>query len=119
MNRYVSMIAGALLAGSLAACGESAPTPEPAATPQMDGMAMATETRSATGTGTIAAIDIANARVTIDHGDIAELDWPPMSMGFEAEPASIEGFNVGDRVDFEFDWDGSKGALTKFVRAQP
>lgn len=119
MNRYVSMIAGVLLAGSLAACGESAPTAEPAATAEMDGMAMAAETRSAAGTGTITAIDTANSRVTIDHGDIAELDWPPMSMGFEADPASIEGFNVGDRVDFEFEWDGSKGILTKIVRAQP
>src|SRR3546814_17500588 len=36
------------------------------------------------GEGTITAIDPAKNMVTLDHGEIAALQWPPMTMGFEA-----------------------------------
>jgi len=119
MNKLTAFFASAILATGLSSCSDE-PTPaEPAASSSMDDMAMAAESRHATGTGTITAIDAATGRVTIDHGEVSELEWPAMEMGFESEPATIEGFSVGDRVDFEFDWDGSKGALSKIVRAQP
>lgn len=118
MKRIASMIAGIVLAAGLAACSENTPASEPAPAANMDDMEMQAETRKASGTGTISAIDVANGQVSIDHGAIATLEWPAMNMGFGAEPSAIEGFNVGDQVDFEFDWDGSAGTLTKIVRAQ-
>lgn len=119
MKRIASMIVGLVLAAGLASCGETAPTAELDATTSMDNMEMPAESRSAAGTGTISAIDPATGQVSIDHGEIAALEWPPMDMGFEAAPGALEGLNVGDRVDFEFDWDGTKGTVTKIARAQP
>ncbi len=119
MKRIALMIAGVVLAAGLTSCGETAPTAEPDTATSMNDMEMPAESRSAGGTGTISAIDPATGQVSIDHGDIAALDWPPMNMGFEAAPGALEGLNVGDRVDFEFDWDGTKGTVTKIARAQP
>ena len=117
MKKIGVMLAGLAFAVGLSAC-DSATTPAaPAAKSSMDDMALRVETRKATGTGTITAIDMANANVTIDHGDIAELEWPPMNMGFEAERPALEGLSVGDRVDFEFDWDGRNGTLTSIEKS--
>lgn len=119
MNKLTAIIASAMLATGLSACSEE-PTPaEPAASGSMDDMAMETESRHATGTGTITAIDAATGRVTIDHGEVSELEWPAMEMGFEGGSTAVAGLTVGDRVDFAFDWDGSKGTLTSIAPAQP
>lgn len=117
MKKLAAILAGASLAATLTACDGGAAPAEPAAQSGMDKMAMPAETRKAVGTGTITAIDMANAKVTIDHGDIAELEWPSMNMGFEAERPALEGLSVGDRVDFEFDWDGRKGTLTSIQKS--
>lgn len=117
MKKFAAILAGATLAATLTACDGGTVPAEPAPTSSMDEMAMPTETRKAAGTGTITAIDMTNAKVTIDHGDIAELEWPSMNMGFEAERPALEGLRVGDRVDFEFDWDGRKGTLTSIQKS--
>src|SRR3546814_19791237 len=70
------------------------------------------------GEGTITAIDPAKNMVTLDHGEIAALQWPPMTMGFEASAGLLKGLKVGDRVAFELDWDGAKGRVTR-IEALP
>lgn len=69
------------------------------------------------GDGTIAVVGPGNM-VTLDHGEIAALKWPPMTMGFEASSDLLNGLRVGDRVGFEFDWDGAKGSITR-IEAMP
>ncbi|TAH50480.1 MAG: efflux RND transporter periplasmic adaptor subunit [Betaproteobacteria bacterium] len=58
--------------------------------------------------GTIDAIDMEAGSVTISHGDIPALNWPPMTMDFTlADPALARGIAPGLPVRFEF---GERGA---------
>lgn len=117
MKNLVAILSAVALSTGLVACDGGTTSTTPTAKSSMDDMDMRVEPRKVGGTGTITAIDMDNARVTIDHGDIAELEWPSMNMGFEAERSTLQNFSVGDRVDFEFDWDGRKGTLTRMAPA--
>lgn len=53
-------------------------------------------------TGTVTQVDAAAGTITINHGAIAAISWPPMTMQFTAEsPAILQGIAVGDTVSFE------------------
>lgn len=55
-----------------------------------------------TSTGTVTQVDAATGTITIDHGPIAAISWPAMTMQFTAEnPAILQGIAVGDQVSFE------------------
>ena len=46
-------------------------------------------------------IDLTNNKITLKHGDIPNLDMPPMTMVFVAkDPSQLKGLKVGDRVQF-------------------
>ena len=52
------------------------------------------------GAGVVRGIDTANARVTLEHGDIPGL-MEAMTMTYEvADPKLLEGVEVGNEVDF-------------------
>jgi Cu(I)/Ag(I) efflux system protein CusF len=54
------------------------------------------------GAGKVTAIDAVAGTVMLDHGPIAALNWPSMSMAFTAsDPALLAGIAVGDTVSFE------------------
>jgi Cu(I)/Ag(I) efflux system periplasmic protein CusF len=54
------------------------------------------------GSGTVTAVDAAAGTVTLNHGPIAAIDWPAMTMRFTAEdPTMLQGVEVGDVVTFE------------------
>jgi len=115
------IIACSLLAVvSLAACKQEAKVPNPAETatasggmPGMPGMPMAGEMMHGMSTGTVTEIDSANGTITLDHGAITELKWKPMTMSFSARPELLSGIKVGDKVNFEIDWDGKNGTVTR------
>jgi len=113
------MIASSLaLVASLAACKKEAEAPKPAESSatnagSMSEMPMATEMKHGKGVGTVTEIDAAKGMVTLDHGDIAELQWPAMKMGFAIKPELLAGIKVGDKVNFEIDWNGKAGTVTK------
>jgi Cu/Ag efflux protein CusF len=51
--------------------------------------------------GQVTKIDKAAGRVTLKHGEIRNLDMPPMTMVFRVrDPKALEGLAVGDRVRF-------------------
>ncbi|MCM8626300.1 efflux RND transporter periplasmic adaptor subunit [Accumulibacter sp.] len=53
--------------------------------------------------GTIDAIDLEAGVATISHGPVASLDWPAMTMDFQATtPALLAGLKPGLAVSFEF-----------------
>ena len=55
-----------------------------------------------TSTGTVTQVDAAAGTITINHGAIAAISWPAMTMQFTAEnPAILQGIAVGDSVSFE------------------
>lgn len=49
-------------------------------------------------------IDAAAGKISLKHGDIPNLDMPPMTMVFQVrDPASLAGLKVGDPVRFTAD----------------
>lgn len=117
------MIASSLLAvASLVACKKEAEAPKPAESAatnngSMSEMPMATEMKHGKGVGTVTEIDAAKGMVTLDHGDISELQWPAMKMGFAIKPELLAGIKVGDKVNFEIDWDGKAGTVMKIAKS--
>jgi Cu(I)/Ag(I) efflux system membrane fusion protein len=54
------------------------------------------------GEGSIEAMDWARSMVTLSHGPIASLGWPPMTMDFHArDPALLRSLKPGQKVGFE------------------
>jgi len=113
------------LATLTAACGKKAETPvtaetnsaaPAAATNTMSGdmgnIAMAPGAKMAKGTGKVTAVDKAAGTVTLDHGPIAEANWPAMTMAFKAAPALIDSVKVGDEVTFDLKLEGNGGEVT-------
>ena len=51
--------------------------------------------------GEVRKIDAANAKLTLRHGPLVNLDMPGMTMVFKAKtPAMLQGLKVGDKVKF-------------------
>ena len=121
MNKLTAITLSLALGAGLVACGkqgEAPKTEEKAAMADDAGtMAMPAETKHGKGTATVTAIDTAKGQVTLDHGAIAELEWPPMTMGFAAKPELLKDIKVCDKVAFELDWDGKAGTITKLDKA--
>lgn len=117
------IVASSLLAVvSLAACKKEAEAPKSpesaaASSGSLAEMPMAAEMKHGMGFGTVTEIDAAKGMVTLDHGDIAELQWPAMKMGFAIKPELLAGIKVGDKVNFEIDWNGKAGTVTKIEKA--
>lgn len=113
MKKLVFVVAAAALPMVLAACDKKAETPmTEASADAMENMAMPAEVKHGKGTGTVTAIDPAKGTVALDHGEIPELQWQAMKMGFAAKPDVLKDVKVGDRVTFEIDWDGKAGTVT-------
>ena len=54
------------------------------------------------GTAKVVSVDPASGRIVLDHDPIASLQWPRMSMEFQAEDKSqLASIKPGDRVEFE------------------
>ena len=80
----------------------------------MEGMQMKQETKQApvaTADGTIKAIDPTKDTVTIAHGAVPSVQWPPMTMAFSATEDQLKGLAAGDRVSFTFRLEGGKATI--------
>jgi Cu(I)/Ag(I) efflux system periplasmic protein CusF len=57
--------------------------------------------QAAMASGEVTKLDKAQGRVTLKHGEIKNLDMPPMTMVFRAaDPKLLEGLAVGQRIGF-------------------
>lgn len=85
----------------------------------MSGMSMETPqaTPAAHAEGTIRAIDAAHGTVTLAHGAVPALQWPPMTMAFKTRAGQLDGLKVGDKVAFDFRT-GNGGASIVNIRKQ-
>ncbi|MBB3588487.1 copper-binding protein [Sphingomonas sp. BK481] len=84
----------------------------------MQGMPMKGAVKVGRGSGIVTAIDPKAAKVTIQHGPIAALGWPAMTMAFTAiPPALLKTVKVGQRVDFAMRMRGSVAEVTA-IRAR-
>ncbi|KHK66711.1 MULTISPECIES: copper-binding protein [Pseudomonas] len=80
----------------------------------MEGMQMQQETTQApvaTADGTIKAIDITKHIVTLSHGAVPAVKWPPMTMAFSVTEDQLTGLTVGDRVTFSFRLEGGNATI--------
>ncbi len=67
----------------------------------------ATAATAAFATGEVRRIDKAAGKITLRHGEIANLQMPPMTMVFVAsDPAFLDRAQVGDKVRFRADQQG-------------
>lgn len=118
MKKSLLMASSLALTATLAGCDKKAEAPAAeapkaeASADAMASMAMPADTKMGKGTGTVTAIDAAAGKITLDHGAIPAVGWPPMKMGFSAKPALLTGIAVGDKVDFDVTVIGSAGEVT-------
>jgi Cu(I)/Ag(I) efflux system protein CusF len=95
-----------------------APATAPATTdaaPAMPAAPMA-ETKHATATGVVQAVDASAHTLTIAHGPVESLGWPEMTMNFTAPGVDLEAIKPGDTVSFEFDSTGMNGVVTAIAK---
>lgn len=68
--------------------------------------------------GEVTKLDKAQGRVTLRHGEIRNLDMPPMTMVFRVrDPKMLEGVAVGDKVRFAAEKLGGHYTVTAIVKA--
>lgn len=82
-------------------------------------MAQPTAAASATANGApltdaeVRKVDRENQKVTLKHGEIKNLDMPPMTMVFQvADPAWLDKLKVGDKVRFSAVHENGKYTVT-------
>ena len=69
-------------------------------------------------TGTIQSMDLQNKTVTIAHGPVPMMNWPPMTMTFSVtNPALLRGLQRGQRVEFAFRPQGQAFVIERIQRA--
>ena len=67
----------------------------------------------------VTKIDKAQAKVTLRHGEIKNLDMPPMTMVFRvAEPKMLDGLAVGGKVRFAAEKRDGHYTVTQIVPAR-
>jgi Cu(I)/Ag(I) efflux system protein CusF len=67
------------------------------------------------GAGVVTAIS--GSEITLRHEPIASLNWPAMTMTFQAQsPGLLEGLAVGDHVRFRFQESGSAHVIDQIVK---
>lgn len=65
-------------------------------------------------TGVVKSVDKAKGTVTIDHGPVASMKWPAMTMGFKAkDKKALDGLKPGQKIEFEFVQRGKDSVITQ------
>jgi Cu(I)/Ag(I) efflux system protein CusF len=85
----------------------------------MEGMEMKQESKQvpvASAEGTIKAIDPAKHTVTLAHGAVPAVQWPPMTMAFSVTEDQLSGLTLGDRVSFSFRVEGGKATIVSIKK---
>lgn len=77
-----------------------------------DGGAM----KAASAEGTVTAVDPEAGTITIDHGPVPAIEWPAMTMAFEADQQIRDDVKVGDEVSFEFRTGEAGSVVTSIVK---
>ena len=80
--------------------------------------AAAVQAQAPTASGEITKLDKAAARVTLKHGEIKNLDMPPMTMVFRVADAKLlEGLAVGQRIGFTAERINGQFTVTSVTKA--
>jgi Cu(I)/Ag(I) efflux system protein CusF len=94
----------------------SAAAQEKAVEPVVPALSSATEMSD----GEVRKIDKDSGKVTIRHGELKNLDMPPMTMVFQVkEPALLAKIKVGDKIRFRAEKAGSAFVIIDVHRTEP
>jgi Cu/Ag efflux protein CusF len=75
---------------------------------QMPSMDDAKQGTTASGTGTVTAVNVASRKVTLDHGPIPKVKYPAMKMEFPVAPSvDLSKVKTGDKVNFTLSGSGN------------
>ncbi|HSO44396.1 MAG TPA: efflux RND transporter periplasmic adaptor subunit, partial [Rhodoferax sp.] len=86
------------LQAALGGLGSAAPATAPAASAASAARAVGHQ-----ASGTVDSVDLKDGSVSMNHGPVASLKWPAMTMEFKAaNPALLQALKPGAKVDFEF-----------------
>lgn len=70
----------------------------------------------ASAEGTIKAIDPAKHAVTLAHGAVPAVQWPPMTMAFSVTEDQLKGLKIGDHVSFSFWLEGGRATIVSIKK---
>ena len=116
MKLTLIAVAGTVFALSLSVHAEDMPGMK---MDGMEGMQMEQDSKQvqvANAQGTIKAIDATKHTVTISHGAVPAVQWPPMTMAFSVTENQLAGLMVGDRVSFSFRLEGSRATIVSIKK---
>lgn len=69
--------------------------------------------------GEVRKVDKPAAKITIRHGEIKNLDMPPMTMVFQVrDPGMLDKFKAGDKVRFQVEKSGTAYVVTAIEAAK-
>lgn len=69
--------------------------------------------------GEVRKVDKDARKITLKHGEIRNLDMPPMTMVFRVEdPAMLESVKAGDKVMFRAEKEGGQYVVTRIQPAK-
>ncbi len=85
----------------------------------MPGMGQPKQATTATGAGTVVAVNIQSRKVTLDHGPIPDIKWPAMKMEFATAPSvDLSKVKAGDKVRFTLSGSGNLYTVQSINPAQ-
>lgn len=109
LSAAVAVVAVVALSGSAVMAKEMATS---MASMQM-GKSAATSQTSHKASATVKKLDEKKGVVTLAHGPVPSLNWPPMSMGFKVkDTALLPKLTPGKKVDVEFIQEGNDYVVT-------
>ncbi len=69
--------------------------------------------------GEVRKVDKENQKITLKHGEIKNLDMPPMTMVFGVKDAAmLDKLNTGDKIQFRAANEGGKFTVTEIQPAK-
>lgn len=116
MKPTLIAVAGTVIALSFSALAEDMPGMSMNGKEGMKMEQEVTKAPVANAEGTIKAMDTAKHTVTIAHGAVPAVQWPPMTMAFAVTQDQLTGLNVGDRVTFSFRVEGGKATIVSIKK---
>jgi Cu(I)/Ag(I) efflux system protein CusF len=112
--KCISALTLTLLVGLSAPCATvfaDHPAHSPASAPKQK------RTAAALSEGQVRKIDKENQTITIRHGELTNLNMPPMTMAFRVKAASmLNGLKAGDKIRFKADKVAGDLVVTQIVK---
>jgi len=72
--------------------------------------------QTASAEGTVTAIDADAGTITVDHGAVPEIEWPAMTMAFDADEQLRQDVAVGDTISFDFTTGEGGNTITSITK---